>query len=158
MHWISNLFLGEKTVRPAEGGTPNSLGKMGGNQWDALRASHALGASVSFSTKLEPPLGLEPRTLALQKRRSTTELRRHYCAPILHRSFEVQAVVRNPTACPSEAQMQFERRRELPRQNQLPVHNNQFTIKTQWLSFKTLMIGNSMKIACPPKLQRRREN
>jgi len=53
LHWISNLFLGEKTVRTAEGGTPNSLGKMGGNQWDALRASHALGASVSFSTKLE---------------------------------------------------------------------------------------------------------
>jgi len=25
----SNLFLGEKTVRPAEGETPNSLGKMG---------------------------------------------------------------------------------------------------------------------------------
>ena len=49
----SNLFLGEKTVRPAEGGTPNSLGKLGGNQWDALRASHSLGSSVSFSTKLE---------------------------------------------------------------------------------------------------------
>jgi len=49
----SNLFLGEKTVRPAKGGTPNSLGKLGGNQWDALRASHALGASVFFSTKLE---------------------------------------------------------------------------------------------------------
>src|SRR3990170_1881559 len=49
----SNLLLGEKTVRPAEGGTPNLFGKMGGNRWDALRASHALGASVSFSTKLE---------------------------------------------------------------------------------------------------------
>jgi hypothetical protein len=47
------LFLGEKTVRTAEGGAPNSLGKLGGNQWDALRASHALGSSVSFSTKLE---------------------------------------------------------------------------------------------------------
>ena len=67
----ANLLLGEKTVRTAEGGTPNSFGKMGGNQWDALRASHALGTSVSFSTKLEPPLGLEPRTHALQKRCST---------------------------------------------------------------------------------------
>ena len=67
----SNLFLGEKTVRPAEGGTPNSLGKMGGNQWDALRASHALGSSVSFSTKLESPLGIEPRTPTLRKLCST---------------------------------------------------------------------------------------
>jgi len=41
-HGISNLLLGEKTVRTAEGGTPNSFGKMGGNQWDALRASHLL--------------------------------------------------------------------------------------------------------------------
>jgi len=39
----SNLLLGEKTVRTAEGGAPNSFGKMGGgNQWDALRASHLL--------------------------------------------------------------------------------------------------------------------
>ena len=49
----SNLLLAEKTVRVAEGDAPNSLGKLGGNQWDALRASHALGSSVSFSTKLE---------------------------------------------------------------------------------------------------------
>src|SRR3989344_6418972 len=35
----SHLPLGEKTIRPAEGGNPNSFGKMGGNQWDALRAS-----------------------------------------------------------------------------------------------------------------------
>ena len=68
----SNLFLGEKTVRPAEGGTPNSFGKLGGNQWDALRASHALGSSVSFSTKLEPPRGLEPRTHSLQNCCSTS--------------------------------------------------------------------------------------
>ena len=67
----SNLFLGGKTVRPAEGGTPNSLGKLGGNQWDALRASHALGASVSFPTKLEPVVGFEPTTPALRKRCST---------------------------------------------------------------------------------------
>jgi len=42
---ISHLLLGEKTLRPAEGGTPNSFGKMGGNQWDALRASHLLASS-----------------------------------------------------------------------------------------------------------------
>ena len=67
----SNLLLGEKTVRPAEGGTPNSLGKMGGNQWDALRASHALGSSVSFSTKLEPAAGIEPATSSLRMKCST---------------------------------------------------------------------------------------
>ncbi|MBU1730062.1 recombinase family protein [Patescibacteria group bacterium] len=38
----SNLLLGEKTVRVAEGDAPNSFGKMGGNQWDAIRASHLL--------------------------------------------------------------------------------------------------------------------
>jgi len=46
----SNLLLGEKTVRPAEGGTPNSFGKMGGNQWDALRASHLLASKKPFSS------------------------------------------------------------------------------------------------------------
>ena len=60
----SNLLLAEKTVRVAEGDAPNSLGKLGGNQWDALRASHALGSSVSFSTKLEPRVGIEPTTCA----------------------------------------------------------------------------------------------
>jgi hypothetical protein len=47
------FLLAEKTVRVAEGDAPNRSGKLGGNQWDALRASHALGSSVSFSTKLE---------------------------------------------------------------------------------------------------------
>ena len=49
---IPNLLLGEKTVRPAEGGTPNSFGKMGGNQWDALRASHLLASSKPLSSIL----------------------------------------------------------------------------------------------------------
>jgi len=48
----SNLLLGEKTVRPAEGGTPNSFGKMGGNQWDALRASHLLALKKPLSSVL----------------------------------------------------------------------------------------------------------
>ena len=46
----SNLLLGEKTVRTAEGGAPNSFGKMGGNQWDALRASHLLASKKPFSS------------------------------------------------------------------------------------------------------------
>ncbi len=48
----SHLLLGEKTIRPAEGGTPNSFGKMGGNQWDALRASHLLASSKPLSSVL----------------------------------------------------------------------------------------------------------
>src|SRR3990167_1415889 len=46
----SNLLLGEKTVRTAEGGAPNSFGKMEGNQWDALRASHLLALKKPFSS------------------------------------------------------------------------------------------------------------
>jgi len=42
---ISHLFLGEKTIRAAEGGNPNSFGKMGGNHWDALRASRISASS-----------------------------------------------------------------------------------------------------------------
>jgi len=38
----SNLLLGEKTVRACAPKILNSFGKMGGNQWDALRASHYL--------------------------------------------------------------------------------------------------------------------
>src|SRR3989344_461801 len=38
----SHLFLAKNPPRPAKGGNPNSFGKMGGNQWDALRASHLL--------------------------------------------------------------------------------------------------------------------
>ena len=55
----SHLLLGEKTVRPAEGGTPNSFGKMGGNQWDALRASHHLALKKPLSSVLVPEERLE---------------------------------------------------------------------------------------------------
>ena len=56
----SNLLLGEKTVRTAEGGSPNSFGKMGGNQWDALRASHLLALKKPFSSFVVPSVGIEP--------------------------------------------------------------------------------------------------
>ena len=56
----SNLLLGEKTVRPAEGGTPNSFGKMGENQWDALRASHLLALKKPIRSVLVPLEGIEP--------------------------------------------------------------------------------------------------
>jgi len=48
----SHLFLGEKTIRPAEGGTPNSFGKMGGNHWDALHASRILASEKPISSLL----------------------------------------------------------------------------------------------------------
>ena len=67
----SNLLLAEKTVRVAESDAPNSFGKLGGNQWDALRASHLMASSKPKSLILEPPLGLEPRTYGLQNRCST---------------------------------------------------------------------------------------
>ena len=59
----SNLLLGEKTVRTAEGGAPNSFGKMGGNQWDALRASHLLASKKPFSSFVVPEVGIEPTSL-----------------------------------------------------------------------------------------------
>jgi hypothetical protein len=49
---ISHLLLGEKTVRLAEGESSNSFGKMGGNQWDALRASHQLALKKPLSSVL----------------------------------------------------------------------------------------------------------
>ena len=56
----SHLLLGEKTVRVAEGDVPNSLGKFGGNPWDALRASRILASSKPLSSLLVPPSGFEP--------------------------------------------------------------------------------------------------
>src|SRR3989338_5411158 len=38
----SHLLLGEKTVRPAEGGNPNSFGKSGETAWACLRHAHPL--------------------------------------------------------------------------------------------------------------------
>jgi len=49
---ISNLLLGEKLVRASAPKILNSFGKMGGNQWDALRASHLLASSKSLSSIL----------------------------------------------------------------------------------------------------------
>ena len=65
----SNLLLGEKTVRPAEGGTPNSFGKMGGNQWDALRASHLLASKKSFSSLLVQYSKDSPNAFRRRRRR-----------------------------------------------------------------------------------------
>jgi hypothetical protein len=58
---ISNLLLGEKTVRVAEGDAPNSLGKIGGNPWDALRASR-IGASKKPISKILVSLLYQVRT------------------------------------------------------------------------------------------------
>ena len=69
--FVSHLLLGEKTVRPAEGGTPNSFGKMGGNQWDALRASCIWVSKIPLSKILVPRVGLEPTTFSLRASSST---------------------------------------------------------------------------------------
>ena len=64
----SNLLLGEKTVRTAEGGNPNSFGKMGGNQRDALRASRILASKNPFSSFMVPRVGIEPTNLPVKSR------------------------------------------------------------------------------------------
>ncbi|MDO8591251.1 MAG: hypothetical protein Q7R65_04750, partial [bacterium] len=48
----SNLLLGEKSVRASAPKILNSFGKMGGNQWDALRASHLLALKKPLSSVL----------------------------------------------------------------------------------------------------------
>src|SRR3989339_973040 len=65
----SHLFLGEKTLPPAEGGTPNSFVKMGGNQWDALRASHLLASKKSFSSLLVQYSKDSPNAFRRRRRR-----------------------------------------------------------------------------------------
>ena len=70
----SNLLLGEKTVRTAEGGAPNSFGKMGGNQWDALRASHLMASKKPLSSVLEAWGGIEPPYIPFAEECLTTWL------------------------------------------------------------------------------------
>ncbi len=67
----SNLLLGEKTVRVAEGDAPNSFGKMGGNQWDALRASHLLALKKPIRSVLVRDTGFEPVAFPTSRGRST---------------------------------------------------------------------------------------
>ncbi|HEY4505284.1 MAG TPA: hypothetical protein VJG67_01180 [Candidatus Paceibacterota bacterium] len=57
---ISNLLLGEKTVRASAPKILNSFGKFGGNPWDALRASRILASKKPMSSILVPEVGLEP--------------------------------------------------------------------------------------------------
>ncbi len=47
---ISNLLLGEKLVRASAPKILNSFGKIGGNPWDALRASHILASKKPMSS------------------------------------------------------------------------------------------------------------
>src|SRR3989344_930270 len=49
---ISNLLLGEKSVHASAPKILNSFGKMGVNQWDALRASHLLALKKPLSSVL----------------------------------------------------------------------------------------------------------
>ena len=56
----SNLLLGEKTVRPAAGGTPNAFGKSRETAWAALCAAYSLVGSQPLSSILVLETGLEP--------------------------------------------------------------------------------------------------
>ena len=56
----SNLLLGEKTVRASAPKILNSLGKFGGNPWDALRASRISSSKKPSSSILVRGRGLEP--------------------------------------------------------------------------------------------------
>ena len=56
----SNLLLQNKSVRASAPKILNSFGKMGGNQWDALRASHLLASSKPLSSILVGREGFEP--------------------------------------------------------------------------------------------------
>src|SRR3989339_1462880 len=57
---ISHLLLGEKTIRPAEGGNPNSFGKSGETAWASLRHAHSLVGSQPLSSILVRRAGFEP--------------------------------------------------------------------------------------------------
>ncbi len=48
----SHLLLGEKILRPAEGGNPNSLAKTGETAWACLRHAHSLVGSQPLSSIL----------------------------------------------------------------------------------------------------------
>jgi site-specific DNA recombinase len=56
----SHLLLSERKVRVAESDAPNSFGKIGGNQWAALRAAHDSVSEKPLSSILVPGRGLEP--------------------------------------------------------------------------------------------------
>src|SRR3989339_1640968 len=56
----SHLLLGEKTVRTAEGGNPNSFGKSGETEWAALCAAHSAVGSKPISSILVGRVGFEP--------------------------------------------------------------------------------------------------
>ena len=76
----SNLLLGEKSVRASAPKILNSFGKMGGNQWDALRASHLLASQKPFSSFVVSPRGIEPLFRLPQSRVLSVGRRRHsYC-------------------------------------------------------------------------------
>ncbi len=59
----SHLLLGEKTIRPAEGGNPNSLAnslaKTGETAWACLRHAHSLVGSQPLSSILVRDRGIE---------------------------------------------------------------------------------------------------
>jgi len=70
LHWIPNLLLQNKTVRASAPNFLKSSEKMGGNQWDALRASHILARQKPLSSVLVPDPRVELGTPASSGQRS----------------------------------------------------------------------------------------
>ena len=64
----SNLLLQNKILRACAPNPLDSSGKMGGNQWDALRASHLLALKKPLSCVLVRAAGIEPAPLAWEAR------------------------------------------------------------------------------------------
>src|SRR3990167_8420115 len=81
----SNLLLGEKTVRTAEGGAPfrtqNSLAKTCETAWALLRNANSLSSSKPFSSFKVCLEGIGPSTSVLSGQRSTTELQTQILLP-----------------------------------------------------------------------------
>ena len=67
----SNLLLQNKLVRAS---APKILNSAGGNQWDALRASHQKVGVLSESLIVEPLVGFEPTTYSFMSTSTSLSL------------------------------------------------------------------------------------
>ena len=68
---ISNLLLGEKTLRASAPNFKNSFAKSGENQWACLRHARILARSKPLSSVLVRDTGFEPVTYSTSMSRST---------------------------------------------------------------------------------------
>ena len=78
---ISNLLLGEKTLRASAPNFSNSFLKSGENQWACLRHARILARSKPLSSVLVRDTGFEPVTYPTSRGRSTNWANRANFAP-----------------------------------------------------------------------------